>query len=599
MKETTISLKQLYTKWGKKLDRECPLPEHPRPQLMRKHWENLNGVWEYAILEGVPGRIPARFDGEIVVPFSPESALSGVGRRLEPGQTLWYSRKVRFDAGEGERVLLHFGAVDQCCTVYCNGNTAGRHEGGYWPFSLDITEFVKEGENLIQLAVTDESDGGLQAYGKQRMERGGIWYTPQSGIWQTVWVEYVPEVYIRDLKITPHYDEGCVDFTLFFQGQLPPSEVLLEIFDGDTAVVREKFQGNRIRAVVPEFKSWSPESPFLYRVILTVGEDCVESYFGMRKFGMMMDAHGYPRLALNGRPVFHNGLLDQGYFSDGLYTAPSDEAIVEELSRVKALGFNMLRKHIKIEPMRWYYHCDRLGIFVWQDFVSGGGPFNIWMTQNLPFLGVEVKDDRYKLLGRRDPLGRRIFEKNMRDTVKALYNVVSLAVWVPFNEGWGQFDAVRIAQTLHKLDPTRLIDHASGWYDQGAGDIRSYHVYNRRFRMKKDPCGRIQALTEFGGYSCPSRKHMVSRRLFGYRILKSREELTEVYEKLYREEVLGNVEHGLSAAVYTQVSDVEDEINGLFTYDRAVLKINKETVRRINREIQEMFEKASAAADTL
>ena len=576
----------LMTRWGEKLDRSCPRSEYPRPQLRRENWICLNGLWQYAICDADGQGEPGKWDGDILVPFSPESLLSGVGRQLMPGQVLWYRRTVFFEKPVADgRLHLHFGAVDQCCTIYCNGRVAGSHAGGYWPFCLDITGLVHEGSNILTVSVTDDSDTGLQAYGKQKLARGGIWYTAQSGIWQTVWAEYVPQQYIDTVQITPLCRQSAVEFLLNYAGDKQP-ECCIQVFAGQRIVSESRFYGTAARLPLPDFRYWSPDDPHLYTVRITAGQDTVESYFGMREFGVVRDGSGQKRLALNGKPIFHSGLLDQGYWSDGLYTAPDDEAMIWEISELKKLGFNMLRKHIKIEPLRWYYHCDALGMLVWQDFVSGGGPYLPWVTQILPYASIRLKDSNYGVFGRKNPKGRCVFEWDMNRTVKLLGNAVCIAVWVPFNEGWGQFDACRIAGTLRKLDPTRLIDHASGWHDQKCGDFKSRHIYYKKFKMREDPKGRVQALSEFGGYSCPEAGHMASKSLFGYRMYGNTEELTAAYESLYLNEVLSAVQKGLSASVYTQVSDVEDEINGLFTYDRAVLKLNADAVRRINEELK-------------
>ena len=602
-------LKPLLTRWGRQYAGEaagglCPLNEYPRPQLKRDNWLCLNGLWQYVIrdagCDGTAGIEPDRYDGEILVPFSPESLLSGVGRQLLPGQTLWYRRSIRLKAAEpGKRLLLHFGAVDQRCEVYINGKNAGRHEGGYWPFSFDITDLVHEGDNVISLAVTDDSDAGVEAYGKQKLKRGGIWYTAQSGIWQTVWAETVPEQYIKSVIITPCCEDSSVAISLYFSLPVPPS-VHARVFGGNTLVSESGFnpvqdgEACTFRLPVPNFRCWSPDDPFLYTLKISSGSDEIESYFGMRQFGIVTGKDGLPRLALNGKAIFHSGLLDQGYWSDGLYTAPSDEAVIWELREVKRMGFNMLRKHIKIEPLRWYYHCDRLGILVWQDFVSGGGPYGRFISQYLPFIGVHIQDGgKNRGFGRSGKNGknsRAVFERDMERTVNLLRNVVGLSVWTPFNEGWGQFDARRIADRLRALDDTRLIDHASGWHDQRCGDFASRHVYFKPFHPRKDPLNRIQALTEFGGYSLPCAGHMASEKLFGYRMYGNKELYTAALQRLYRTEVIPARERGLSAAIYTQLSDVEDEINGLFTCDRAELKINAETLLSINRELLQFSE---------
>jgi hypothetical protein len=587
------------------LDRDHPLQEYPRPQLKRKNWQNLNGRWQYTITEGTPDSVPETFPSgfsdnlpEIIVPFSPECALSGVGRQLLPHQTLWYTRRFTPEVLHECRLLLHFGAVDQCCVVYCNGAFAGNHEGGYLPFSFDITDLVRVGENTLAVAVTDDSNTGIHAWGKQSLKRGGIWYTAQSGIWQTVWTETVPRDYIRGITITPRYDESAVEITLDYrQSGDAPVEAIAEIYDGDTLAASAsllfanseigKTESAKNSISLPDFKPWSPDSPFLYTLRIRAGEDEIESYFGMRKFGIVNDVQGHPRLALNGKPLFQSGLLDQGYWSDGLYTAPSDEAMIWEISELKRLGFNMLRKHIKIEPLRWYYHCDRLGMLVWQDMVSGGGPYKPSVIATLPFVGVRLKDNRYRKFGRENEAGRLIFERDMKETMSLLRNVVSLEVWVPFNEGWGQFDSLRITQVLRELDPTRLIDHASGWHDQGGGDFYSRHIYFRPFRYKPDRRhNRVPVLSEFGGYSCPAPEHMVNLdKPYGYRKFKDAHRLSEAFENLYCKEILPAVKRGLAACIYTQVSDVEDEINGIFTYDREVVKLDTETMRRVNRAL--------------
>ncbi|MDR3314236.1 MAG: glycoside hydrolase family 2 [Oscillospiraceae bacterium] len=576
----------LPTRWSETVSKTCPWPEYPRPQLRREHWQCLNGVWEYAIREGAPGGMPAAFDGNILTPFSPESLLSGVGRQLLPGQTLWYRRRVRFENTAALPVtLLHFGAVDQCCAVYLNGQCAGRHEGGYWPFALDVSHLLREGENEIALAVTDDTNQGSQAYGKQSPRRGGIWYTAQSGIWQTVWAEFLPQAHVETLRLNPLYDESCLEVTAAFSA--PVGEVQLRVLAEGKEIAGGTFDPTApMRIPLPGFRPWDTEDPFLYDLELRAGEERVQSYFGMRKFGTNKGSDGVPRFTLNGRPIFQTGLLDQGYWSDGLYTPPCEEAVVWELEQCKALGFNMLRKHIKIEPLRWYYHCDRLGLLVWQDLVSGGAPYSPFVTQVSGFCGPRLADDRrYARFGRADAAGRANFERDMHRTLALLGNVTSLALWVPFNEAWGQFDSVRIAEAIRAADPSRWIDHASGWHDQHAGDCRSRHVYFIPYRHKRDRFGRVEILSEFGGYSCPAPGHMASRKRFGYKKYDSKAALTQAYARLFQREILPAVRRGLSAAVYTQVSDVEDEINGLFTYDRAILKPGADEIRACNKSL--------------
>ena len=583
-KQKKGALRTLLTPWGEHISQDLPLPEYPRPQMERDSFLNLNGRWQYAITKtGAPR--PLEYDGEILVPFSPESVLSGVDRAPGKDETLWYRRTVTLPDGFiKERVLLQFGAVDQCCTVWVNGTEVCSHEGGYLPFTADITHALRKGEagkHEIIVAVTDLTAQGIHAYGKQKEQRGGIWYTAQSGIWQTVWLESVPARYIQRLVITPNYDEASVTVCVTANEGGAQGVAVAVLANGER--VGGGVCGGDNACTIPlgeQFTSWSPENPFLYDLVVTMGDDRVQSYFGMRKFSLMQGADGHTRLALNNKPYFHNGLLDQGYWSDGLYTPPDDDAMVYDIRTMKELGFTMLRKHIKIEPLRWYYHCDRIGMLVWQDMVSGGDAYNPLMVQILPYLGIHIKDSNHKLFGRASEQGRRQFISDTEETVTLLYNTVSLAVWVPFNEGWGQFDSLAVTQKLWELDPTRQVDHASGWHDQGGGDLKSRHVYYKRVRLKPD--GRALALTEFGGYSLPVEGHTASETEFGYRIYRTRKEFYRAYRELYENEVIPCIARGLCAAVYTQVSDVEDEINGLLTYDRRVLKVDKEPMQALN-----------------
>ena len=586
-------IKPLLTPWGKSLNKDCPLNEYPRPQLVRENWQCLNGRWDYAITE--TEEVPETWDGAIIIPFSPESLLSGVGKQLLPGKRLWYRREFSFEkCKEEERLLLHFGAVDQHCSVYINGKKAGSHSGGYWPFYFDISGFLKDCENEIVVSVTDNTDTGDEAYGKQTLNRGEIWYTGQSGIWQTVWAERVPETYIQSVKITPHFKEAKVELELCMCGADLPhltSNASVKIFDGEKAVAEGLFQNNRALVKMPDdFKSWSPDNPFLYDLEIKAENDNIRSYFGMREFGILKGKAG-PVLSLNGKPIFHHGLLDQGYWSDGMYTPPSDEAVIWEIKTLKNMGFNMLRKHIKIEPLRWYYHCDKIGMLVWQDFVSGGGPYKDFVVKYAPWLGFNFKDEksRYALHGRKSETGRKNFMRDAERTIDLLYGITSLAVWVPFNEGWGQFDAASAAALVRKKDATRLIDHASGYFDQGEGDFHSYHIYYKTFRPKKDKRGRVLALTEFGGFSLPVQEHMSSDILFGYKMFRTKGELNDAVWKLYTKDVFPAIEKGLSASIYTQVSDVEDEINGIFTYDRKEIKFNEDLGLKITKTLNEIF----------
>ena len=578
----------MLTPWGEALDREHPLPEYPRPQLRRNSYLNLNGIWEYAITK--TAEKPAAMQGEIVVPFSPETPLSGVGHILQPDEYLWYRRSVTLPEGffRGGRLLLHFGAVDQCCTVWVNGRKAGSHTGGYLPFALDVTELIEGDAFTLELRVTDPTDTGSLSRGKQRLKNTGIWYTPQSGIWQTVWMECVPENYLRSLRITPKPEENAVHIRL--EADDPAMAAVTICRDGGIIAEGQTDENGESTLTIPaeELRLWSPENPFLYDVsIVLPGGDRVESYFGMRSFGIGRDEKGLPRLLLNGKPYFQNGLLDQGYWSDGYYTAPSDEALIHDIAEMKRLGFNMLRKHIKVEPLRWYYHCDRLGMLVWQDMMNGGesySPLSIYVFSNL---GLRVKDDRYRYFSRSDEAGRTHYYEELGQMIDLLYNTVSLALWVPFNEGWGQFDALKAAEFIRKRDDTRPIDHASGWYDQGGGDIKSIHWYFRPYHHKQPPKEqRPICLTEYGGYNCAVPGHCWGEGAeFGYKKIADPAEFNRAFQKLMEEQIIPAKERGLAAAVYTQVSDVEGERNGLLTYDRKVCKANEAIFRAVNAKL--------------
>ena len=557
------------TVWTKTVDRSAPLPEYPRPQMVRGHWMSLNGEWEYAFSDDKV--IPERFDGTILVPFSPECELSGVGRTLEAGQYLWYRREIAIPEDfAGRRLILHFGAVDQVADVWVNEKHAATHVGGYLPFEADVTNSLAEGRLSIVVRVTDDTDRGYHTRGKQKTKRGGIWYTPQSGIWQSVWLEAVPQCYIRSLRITPFFDDAEVDVAADIVG----TEPAFACFGGESYELPA-------RIPVPDFEAWSPEHPKLYDFTVSCGEDEVKSYFAMRKFSVEKDGAGVPRLFLNNEPYFHNGLLDQGYWPDGLYTAPTDEALQRDILTAKESGFNMLRKHIKVEPLRWYYHCDRLGMLVWQDMPCGGGRYRPAVVAAPLATGIHLRDNAYGLFDRGDEGGRQEFANELVDMVNHLYNCPCVAMWVIFNEGWGQFDARQMTAAVSFVDNTRTIDHASGWHDQGASDVKSEHVYFRPYRFHADKKGRAVVLSEFGGYARAVEGHCFGAVSFGYKKLESTEKLIEALEELYQKQIRPAKERGLAAAVYTQLSDVEDELNGLMTYDRAVVKIKPERMRAI------------------
>ena len=589
-----------------------PLAEYPRPAMRRDSCEILNGPWQYAITQ--TAEYPAAWQGSILVPYSPEAPASGVGRTLQPGQWLHYHRLFAPPAGEGGRVLLHFGAVDYACAVQVNGHLAGGHRGGYWPFTLDITDLLNgTGRNSLWVAVQDPTGHGTQARGKQTLRPGGMFYPAQSGIWQTAWLERVPDNYIQTLTVTPDYDARTV--TVRVHTAKPGGAVNLwaMVRAGGVTIAEdwgsdEADQDGEVTLNIPEehFFPWSPDTPFLYD--LTVGTnqgeeaefDTVHSYFALRKWSCAPDAHGVLRFCLNDKPILLNGLLDQGYWPEGLYTPPSDAAVERELSEVKALGFNLLRKHAKIEPQRWYYHCDRLGLIVWQDIVNGGSAYNLWfvtyLTNVLQPLLRRFPDGKaaYSLLSRAKPAGREEYAHELADTVQALRCHPCIACWVPFNEGWGQFDAGKAVQALRTLDGTRLVDEASGWFDQGGGDVHSLHNYFYPLRIR--PQKRTVALSEYGGIAWPMPGHEPPRKTYGYGTAKDRQELTARYKKLQLKTVLPQLEKGLSALVYTQLTDVEDEVNGLFTYDRAAVKPDANAVRSVNAALAAEFARVTNPA---
>ena len=534
--------------------------EYPRPQMERPQWQDLCGPWDYAITQS--DVFPTVWDGSILVPFSPEAPASGVSRTIQPGDRLWYRKEVSFPR-EGDRVLLHFGAVDQDAKVWCNGAFMGSHRGGYTPFTLDLTDALdmdRTGELLV--CVRDDTDLSPLARGKQSRTPGGIWYTPQSGIWQPVWAENVPADYIRRMRITPRFDESLVE---------------IELFPGGTVHFQGQDYPSPARIPVPGFIPWRPETPHLYEFTASLGNDTIKSYFAMRKFSVEN-----ARLCLNGKPYFHNGVLDQGYNPIGLYTYPSDEAMIWDIQTAKDMGFNTIRKHMKTEPLRWYYHCDRLGMLVWQDMPSGGDRKYTPLVINVPLVSrIHIKDDKYKLFRRTNEQGKEDYYAELGEMIQTLYNCPCIALWCPFNEGWGQFDAASAAMFVEQLDNTRTIDHASGWHDQKYGETKSIHLYFMKYRHHPDKRGRTVLLSEFGGYNLRIDGHAWNDKNFGYSRCADTQELADKLCRLYARQIRPARRAGLSAAIYTQLTDVETELNGLITYDRQAIKLPPEDVRKL------------------
>jgi hypothetical protein len=550
-----------------------PLPEYPRPQEKRDGgWLCLNGEWKYGITDTSNRMIKK---GTILVPYSPEAALSGVNHILKPGETLFYERDVEwpygFESGK-EELILHFGAADYEAKVIIDGDDVLSHRGGYLPFSVR----VYKPHFHLSVIVKDPTDEGEQERGKQKLRRGGIWYTPQSGIWQTVWLEKVPKNHITTLRAVP----SLTGFTLTVN--------TTDGGDGRVEIGGKEYtfrSGQPLKIEIENPRLWSPEDPFLYDFSVVYKDDRIQSYTALRTFGVGEDEKGVKRLLLNGKPYFHHGLLDQGYYSGGLYTPESEEEMVGDIILAKRMGFNCLRKHIKIEPLRWYYACDRIGMIVWQDMPSGGGKYSFPVISAPLVLGSHLQDSHYGLLKRKDEAMRKEFEEHLIEMINHLGNVVSIAMWVPFNEAWGQFDSVRIGRTVEKLDPTRTVDYHSGWLDQKKGAFRSLHVYFRPYRFRKDRYNRCVILTEFGGYGLAVEGHRYSGDKFEYRGYKTKEELTDAVIAMYRRDIFPAKEKGLSASIYTQLSDVEDELNGLVTYDRLVVKMDEERIRAMSEEL--------------
>ncbi|MGC3954109.1 MAG: DUF2804 family protein [Propionicimonas sp.] len=585
----------LLTPWGESLDPANVLPEYPRPQLVRDSYVNLNGYWEYAFTAAAQTARP-RFEGRILVPFSPEAALSGVGRTLQPDEALWYRREITLPPGfRRDRVLLHFGAVDTDTEVWVNSRLVGEHAGGFLPFRLDITEALVGDRAELVLRVRDVTDTSYRSRGKQSLSPGGIWYPAQSGIWQTVWLESVPTGWVDDLELIPDLAGGQLGIRVTTGGpDAGPVDITLSAA-GHTIAETVAAPGQLIWLLVPDVRPWSPRDPFCYDLAIGYGEDRVTSYAALRSVGVGPDAAGRSRLLLNGEPYLHAGLLDQGYWPDGLLTAPSDEALRYDIATAKDLGFSMLRKHIKVEPLRWYHHCDRLGMLVWQDLVNGGRRYHPLVVSAPAVSRLRLDDHHHARFGRQDAAGRAEFLAEADRTIQLLRNSPAVVSWVPFNEGWGQFDAAEVAERVRRLDPSRVIDHASGWHDQGAGDVVSRHVYFRRYRLsaadERDP--RAAVLSEYGGYSHRVTGHVASQDEFGYRRIPDRDAFQRAFLELQDDQLRPALSRGLAGFVYTQLTDVEQETNGLLTYDRRVLKVDSDAVRASNARLRQTFATAT------
>jgi hypothetical protein len=585
-----INTQPILSPWAENVDSNAPHPEFPRPQMVRGSWRNLNGQWDYAILEKGNGA-PVTFDGKITVPFPVESYLSGVTKAVGAEKELWYDKVIQVSNTERKgKVLLHFGAVDWESEIFVNGKSVGKHQGGYDPFSFDITDFLAKGvDQKITVRVWDPSDKGPQPRGKQVNQPRGIWYTPVTGIWQTVWLEFVPTTYISHIKTIPDWDKGTFQFSinantsdLTLTYKITAMDKGVKVAEGTGSFGKESI------LKIPNPISWSLENPHLYdfEISLLKGKkviDKVTSYGALRKVSIVYDSKGMQRFALNDQQVFHYGPLDQGWWPDGLYTAPTDEALAFDIIKTKELGFNMIRKHVKVEPARWYYHCDKIGIMVWQDMPSGDMG-NRW-EQKLGVIGKGTDRER-------TPESEAIYKKEWKAIIDANYNFPSIVVWVPFNEAWGQFKTHEISDWTKSYDPTRLVNSASGgnFELKGAkiaGDILDVHNYPDPVMPSAELFGKIQILVlgEFGGLGLPVEGHTWQEKdNWGYQSFKSKEELLARY-KILMKDLQDLIPKGLAAAVYTQTTDVEIETNGVMTYDRKVIKMPVDVLKKLHGEL--------------
>jgi beta-galactosidase/beta-glucuronidase len=572
---------RIMTEWASQVDPDNVLPEYPRPQMVREEWQNLNGLWSYAITPAESAK-PAEFEGQILVPFAVESALSGVGRTLTENDALWYSREFSVPKKwKGSRIMLNFGAVDWKTEVYVDGKLAGEHVGGYDPFSFDITDLLSKGKkHNITVKVLDQTDKWYQPRGKQIMEPHGIWYTPVSGIWQTVWMEPVPETYIKSFTTVPDVPGAKLAVDVKVENMQPGDICRVQMYDGE--FLAGEGNGYKDAVWVTNPKLWSPENPFLYDLkvmIIRKGQivDEITGYAAMREVSVARDADGHKRMLLNGEPLFQYGPLDQGWWPDGLYTAPTDEALAFDIEKTKEFGFNMIRKHVKVEPARWYYHCDRLGMLVWQDMPSTTHGDNEWGNHEYD-TGTDSKITQE---------GKDNYYNEWKEIINDFKIFPSIVVWVPFNEAWGQFDTDEVVKFTREQDPSRLVNYASGGnFVKCSGDILDLHNYPDPEMYLYDPAY-VNVLGEYGGIGWPVEGHLWQKdRNWGYVQYQSGDQVLDVYES-YAEELIDLIRKGFSAAVYTQTTDVEGEVNGLMTYDRKVVKLDVDRLSKINRTVIE------------
>ena len=573
------------TQWAADVNPVNTLPDYPRPQLQRNGWQNLNGLWQFAILPVSDTiNIPSSFQGNILVPFPVESALSGVAKTVGKDSILWYQKNITIHGNrKGKKILLHFGAVDWRTDIFVNGKKIGRHEGGYDPFTFDITDALNKGsKQQLSVKVWDPTDKGPQPRGKQVVKPGGIWYTPVTGIWQTVWLETVPETYIVSTKQIPDLDKESITVNTSVQNIQPEDAITVTVWKGNEKIAEKTGSDTSATLKIANPQTWSPSNPFLYHLKIAVirkGKvlDEIKSYFAMRKISVAPDANGIKKMMLNNHFLFEFGPLDQGWWPDGLYTAPTDEALKFDIEKTKEMGFNMIRKHIKVEPARWYYYCDSLGMLVWQDMPSGDLG-NHW-------------EPRPGVLGRatdqeRSPESEGYYRKEWNAIISSLYNHPCIIVWTPFNEAWGQFKTEDITNWTKQKDPSRLVNSASGGNFYPVGDIEDLHNYPDPAMPRPDIFGAKKALVlgEFGGLGLPVEGHTWQEKNWGYQSFKNNDSLFKRYNSLIIK-LEDLIRHGLSAAVYTQTTDVEGEVNGFMTYDRKVMKMPLEKLNEVNTKL--------------
>jgi beta-galactosidase/beta-glucuronidase len=579
---------RILTPWAEKIDPQAPLPEYPRPIMVRNNnWKSLNGLWQYAIIPKSQNE-PSKYDGKILVPYAVESALSGVGKPVGKDSLLWYKNTITLPSSmKSKTVLLHFGAVDWQTEVFVNGRSAGKHEGGFDPFTLDITSYLKQGaKQEIKVRVWDPTDDGPQPRGKQVKKPEGIWYTPVTGIWQTVWLEAVPKTYIVSTTHTPNIDNKTIKIAANIKDARPGDKLAIEVMDGQTRLLQKQIGASDSAVIsLPNQKLWSPSNPFLYGLHITLLRnnkpvDNIKSYFAMRKISIAPDAKGIQKLMLNNEFLFQYGPLDQGWWPDGLYTPPTDEAMIYDIDQLKKMGFNMIRKHIKVEPARYYTHCDKVGMLLWQDMPSGDLG-NGWGNNPGVYDKATDKD--------RTPESEGYYRKEWNAIINTLYNYPSIVIWTPFNEAWGQFKTEEITEWTMKKDPSRLVNSASGGNFYMVGHMVDLHNYPHPAMPRPEIFGKTMALVlgEFGGLGWPVENHIwQSDRNWGYQNFKDQSALLKRYTT-FTNRLQELIKRGLSAAVYTQTTDVEGEVNGFMTYDRKVIKMPVDLLRKENIKLYE------------